>query len=262
MTRRRENGFTLIEVLVVIAIIALLIALLLPTLSAARSHARRVVCGVKLAQFARGLQMYACENRGRAMPLAYVSTALIGGGPPIYWWGTNDLTGVDQTRGFLWPYLCSDLRQGGAYECPDQPWGTYTPQGFAKAVTSTYGYNGYYLAPPCTPGWSASIGSRPWQMLENVPMPQRVFAFADSMIMLGGKLSNCALLDPPLLYQGGFWTQNFSPTTSFRHSRRTNAAHVDGHVAPVRGFVRNWETAIGFAGDANDPAYVPDWRDW
>src|SRR5262245_3953346 len=124
---RGARAFTLIELLVVVAIIALLLAMLLPSLSAARGQARRVKCGSNLRQLGIAVQMYANEHRGRMMPLAYTDTNLLRGGPPIYWWGTSDVASVDHTRGFTWPYLGSDLRSDGVYECPEQAWGTYRP---------------------------------------------------------------------------------------------------------------------------------------
>ena len=54
-----ENGFTLIEILVVIAIIAMLAALLLPALSSARERARRTACLNNLRQFSIAYEMYA-----------------------------------------------------------------------------------------------------------------------------------------------------------------------------------------------------------
>ncbi len=64
----RKNGFTLVELLVVIGIIALLISVLLPALSKAQSQARRVACAAHLKDLGAHLIMYANENRGWMFP--------------------------------------------------------------------------------------------------------------------------------------------------------------------------------------------------
>lgn len=263
---RTGRGFTLLELLATVGIIAILMAVLLPALAGARAQARSVVCASNLRQLAIAFHMYADEHLGRAMPLAYTERSATGRGSPVYWWGTNDPSGVDHTKGFTWPYLRSELRVNSVYECPDQPWGTYRAQGAASAVTSTYGYNGYFLSPEHTPGWAFSIGHRPWQNIDTLRLPQRLLAFADTMIDLGESVPrNVALLDPPFLYSGGRWSMNRSPTTSFRHRGRTNAALADGHVAlmgPGDGVMGSPRFRIGSIGKLNDPHYVPDWRDW
>ena len=65
-TRRQQNrGFTLIEMLVVIAIIALLAAIITPSVSAAIRRSKTVTGLSNLRQIGQAFQLYATENQGR-----------------------------------------------------------------------------------------------------------------------------------------------------------------------------------------------------
>lgn len=263
-------AFTLVEVLLVVAVVALLLSVLAPSLGGARDRARDVLCLTNLRQLGAAFHQYASDQRDYALPLGVTSTAATPGAPTVvFWWGSSSPTGVDYAAGFVAPYLPVDLkREASVFNCPRQPWGSYVPTGGASdEPTSTYGYNGYYLSPAAAPGWSFTIGHRPWQTLFSVRHPARLLAFADTLIDMGAaQPSNNPYLDPPLLYQGrGRWRVNQTPTTAFRHNDATQALMVDGHVSEMQridGRITSEAHQIGAITARPDPFYIPDWREW
>ena len=114
MSLQRRQGFTLIEILVVIAILAFLASLLLPVCGAGKSKGRRTACVNNLKQLAVSTQMYAADNDGRLagnLPAGQGTNAWVQGNM------TNLAEASDQElirQGKLFPYAS----QTALYHCP------------------------------------------------------------------------------------------------------------------------------------------------
>jgi prepilin-type N-terminal cleavage/methylation domain-containing protein/prepilin-type processing-associated H-X9-DG protein len=81
MDNGRHTGFTLVELLVVMAVIGIIMALLLPAVQAARESARRTQCVDHLKQI--GLALASYESSCRVYPSGYISIPGVGTMDPL-----------------------------------------------------------------------------------------------------------------------------------------------------------------------------------
>ncbi len=89
MSRRGVSrlGFTLIEVLVVVAIIALLISILIPSLSRARDQAKRAACASNLHQQLLAMSSYSADHKNFLPWRGWFSYSLSEVPREAYGWG-------------------------------------------------------------------------------------------------------------------------------------------------------------------------------
>jgi prepilin-type N-terminal cleavage/methylation domain-containing protein/prepilin-type processing-associated H-X9-DG protein len=111
MGRKRCQGFTLIEMLVVIAIIAVLAAILFPVFSRVRENGRRVVCAANLQQIGTAITMYEQDYGGFLPTWCLAPYSASSPNPAASPAGTWDVS------------ISSYLRSTQVLSCPSNPYG-------------------------------------------------------------------------------------------------------------------------------------------
>lgn len=106
----RSCGFTLVELMIVVAVIAVLLSLLLPSFRRAREDARRTVCLANLKHIGLALVSYANDHRDFGPQVM----APIGNRAPR---SLLSRPSILVNLGLLWP---SALADPGCFTCPSQ----------------------------------------------------------------------------------------------------------------------------------------------
>ena len=260
---RALHGFTLIEILVVIAIIAVLISLLLPTLKSAKRAARVIHCSSNLKQFALGLTIHAYEDRKGEYPanphaVGYAGACRCDAFSPLWIWGPGyDTYGVPKepflaaffglvcggdSKILYCPVVNRFSSEGGAPYEPGYSGVKYEHVLYAQDEQFLLGYMRYAaFAPDGGITWTHSGNFDTTGPPMRPDHPQDVI-IAD--IVIG------APLDLSFNFEDNHsetWQDNFAGY------RETNVAYSDGHVEthshhPVQGGGWDGEYIYNYAG--------------
>lgn len=269
-------GFTLVELLVVVALIAILTAMLMPVLANARDGGNRARCCVQLKELAAAALAYADDYSGRYVPAAsdLYSTNPEGGKCRWHGWRSKRGKNFQAEKGPLWPYLG---RCGGLKLCPTAKYlkTVDSVSGSAKANMfesgcGGYGYNAAYVGGTYYKNYGAdSTGREPYEiasLASEIGRPSKTVMFADAAIATGpGYFQEYSFVEPPhhLQYAQGTCTVveagQSSPTMHFRHGGMANVAWCDGHVScETMAFTWDGSNTYGADNRANNLGYIGD----
>ncbi len=116
---RAKSGFTLVELLTVIAIIGILAAIIIPVVGSVRNSAKSANCATNLRQLGVMCTMFASENRGR-MPSHKLANGLLD--PYYYATATAPKSyTTSQIAYSLWPYYSEGAAKTGGTTATSAP---------------------------------------------------------------------------------------------------------------------------------------------
>lgn len=227
-------GFTLVELLIVIAVIGILSAMLLSVLSRGKLSAEGAVCQSNLRELGLAAQMYWNDNAGNSFGYDLGPT----NNGELYWFGwiangTEGRRAFNLSMGALYPYFNGiDVRL-----CPSPVWKLPQFQLKGTNVIFSYGCNSFVFGGPGHTTLNASKLLRPAGTV--------IFADAAEVNTFQGAASRSNPLFEEWYYEDletNYGSPNNYPNAQFRHGQKANVTFADGHVEPE-----------GFVGGSIDP---------
>ncbi|MHB1158523.1 MAG: type II secretion system protein [Phycisphaerales bacterium] len=248
-TSHIRHGFTLVELLMVVAIIALLIAVLLPSLTKARAAAKAAVCMTHLHQIGVAVIAYATDNNNSAVPAMWTADKTgAGGGPPGYPGGAagyynaypsdsiflGQYTDPQFGNAFNTTQLDGRVQRTSVWRCPEDR--TILSNGIREAGYAEYRY-AYPMGYPTASGgtsWGDPGHTNILWKLSAARSPAKLLSFVDS----SSKRFDCGGTN---LYGNTddrvpSWSNPLgTPGSWFNHAIRhpnhtTNVLFIDSHI--------------------------------
>ena len=225
-------GFTLVEMLVVVAILAILIALLVPLGARGLESSKSAMCRSNQRQLATGVQLYLADHQNTFFPVAWSPSDF-----PRFWMEAVREYSAHSDEIRMCPSTTS-VETHGANFSNLSAWSgvegsvNWLSNG-TRAHKGAYGFNGWLYS---THGYSSTVGNPSWYAKATLTRHHARTPMFGDCTWVDGWPSPHEQLTPGLRGVGAHVAGGSNSTARFgiaRHGKAINMTFVDGHCERV-----------------------------